>query len=203
MVRLFAVLSSVAAVCWAADVSTWTENVQELFGEAMSWMDTYYDSKLGYLYDLSRESALRHNSRSSAWYALGLLARNEDSDVEEAEKIILNVIDGQFLNEEDYWYGTYQKYPEEPEVGTGVYPSRIYSSWDPNWRGFVATTFVVILEEYSDRLSNQTQEQIMDSLFHATVGDTYRGGGYNSDNLYPSYSNPVSLVPITQQEQNH
>ncbi|KPM43742.1 hypothetical protein AK830_g2758 [Neonectria ditissima] len=177
----------------AADTSPWTDNVQELFSESMEWMDRYYDSKLGYLYDLDREDALRHNTRSSAWYALGLLSRNEDNDVDEAEKIIANVIGGQFTDKSKQWYGTYQKYPEEPEVGTAVYPSRIYSSWDPNWRSFVATTFIVMLEEYSDRLSDETQELILDSLHLATVGDTYRVGGLNGDNLYPAYSNPAIM----------
>lgn len=174
MLPVLWVLTGLFATGRAADTSSWTENVQDLFSESMSWMDRYYDNNLGYLYDLDREDALRHNTRSSAWYALGLLARNEDDDVDEAEKIIANVIGGQFTDKSKQWYGTYQKYPEEPEVGTAVYPSRIYSSWDPNWRSFVATTFIVMLEEYSDRLSEKTQELILDSLYHATVGDTYR-----------------------------
>ena len=189
----FSLLASIslAAAGAAAQNSNWTENVQELFGESMSWMDTYYDSKMGYLYDLDRESSLRHNSRSSVWYALGLLARDENSDSREADKIINNFIKGQFTDPEKQWYGTYQKYPEEPEVGSEHYPSSIYSTWDPNWRGFVATTFIVMLQEYSDRISEETQEAMMESLEHATIGDTYRNGGQDGDNLYPGYSNPV------------
>lgn len=186
------VLAGLFAMGKAAKVSDWTGNVQELFGESMSWMDTYYDSRLAYIYDLDREAALRHNTRTSAWYALGLLARNEGSDAKEADRIINNVIGGQFTDKSQQWYGTYQKYPEEPEVGSELYSSDIYSAWDPNWRGFVGTTFIVMLEEYSGLISDETQKAIIDSLHHATVGDTYRNGGQNGDNLYPSYSNPVS-----------
>ncbi|KAM5343671.1 hypothetical protein ACJ41O_012208 [Fusarium nematophilum] len=176
-----------------ADVSSWTKNVQGLFGESMSWMDMYYDRDIGYLHDLDREKALRHNTRSSAWYALGLLARNKGNDLDEADKIITNVISGQFTNTSQQWYGTYQKLPEEPEVGTEVYPSVIYDSWDPNWRGFVGTTFIMMLEEYSDRLSEETKKLMLNSLHHATVGDTYRVGGVDDDNLYPAYSNPAIM----------
>ena len=90
-------------------------------------------------------------------------------------------------------YGDYQKYPEEPEVGTEVYPASIYNSWDPNWRGFIGTTFIVMLEQFPDLISDAVQDLILASLFNATVGDSYRVGGVDDDNLYPSYSNPVGF----------
>lgn len=177
--------AAILACGHAAQVSDWTDNVQEMFTESMDWLDTYYDPNMGYLYDLDRENSLRHNSRSSVWYALGLLARNEDSDSKEADKIIKALIGGQFTDSEKQWYGTYQKYPEEPEVGSEHYPATAYGTWDPNWRSFVATTFIVMLEEYSDRISDETQDLIMESLKHATLGDIAR------KELSAEYSNPV------------
>ncbi|KAF1995845.1 hypothetical protein P154DRAFT_525946 [Amniculicola lignicola CBS 123094] len=159
-----------------------------LLHESMDWMDRYYDAEVGYLY--SDNTALSHNTRASGWYAAGLLARNEDSDKEEAAKIIRNIIGAQFKDVEDQWFGDYQKYPEEPTVGIPQYPPVIYNSWDPNWRGFVATTFIVILEEFPNLLSYDLKEYMMESLLNATIGDSYRVGGVNSDNLYPAYSNP-------------
>jgi hypothetical protein len=76
---------------------------QGLFNESMEWMDDFYDSSAGYLYDVSAASTLRHETRSSAWYAVGLLARNNGTDVEEALKIIVNVISGQFQDPKDQW----------------------------------------------------------------------------------------------------
>lgn len=174
-------------------VSSMSTKAQGLFNESMAWLDTYYDSDFGYLYDVDGSAALRHETRSSSWYALGLLARRQGSDVADAEHIITNIIGAQFKDEKEQWYGDYQKYPEEPYVGTDVYPASIYNSWDPNWRGFVGTTFVMIMEEFSDLLSNDTQELIMESLYNTTVGDTYRVGGVDHDNLYASYSNPAIM----------
>lgn len=77
---------------------------QELLDQSMSWMDTFYDSSESYLYDLSATAALRHETRHSTWYALGLLARNEQDDVHEAEKIISNVIGAQFKDPSEQWY---------------------------------------------------------------------------------------------------
>jgi len=78
-------------------------NAQQLLNESMSWMDTFYDQAAGYLYDLSATTALRHETRSSAWYALGLLARNEQDDAQQAAQIITNVIDGQFKDLAEQW----------------------------------------------------------------------------------------------------
>lgn len=94
-----------------------------------------------------------------------------------------------------YRYGDYQKYPEEPYVGLSVYPADIYNSWDPNWRGFIGTTLIIAMEEYEHLLSENTRNLVLESLRNATKGDEYRVGGVDDDNLYPSYSNPVSLVP--------
>ena len=84
-------------------VSSLPSNAQELFTESMTWLDTFYDPQAGYLYDLSAQTALDHETRSSSWYALGLLARNQDEDVQEAEKIVNNIIYGQFKNESQQW----------------------------------------------------------------------------------------------------
>ncbi|KAI4644457.1 hypothetical protein J4E93_006360 [Alternaria ventricosa] len=160
-----------------------------LLHESMDWMDMYYDTERGYLFSLDA-AALTHDTRSSVWYAAGLLARNEADDVEQAVRIVKNIIGGQFKNESEQWYGDYQIYPEEPTVGTEQYPAVIYNSWDPNWRGFVGTTFVVMLEEFPHLLPQDVQDYILESLFNTTIGDSYRVGGVDDDNLYPAYSNP-------------
>lgn len=77
---------------------------QTLLDESMKWMDTFYDRSKLYLYDLSATAALRHETRSSVWYALGLLARNENDDVQQAESIIGNVIGAQFKIPSEQWY---------------------------------------------------------------------------------------------------
>lgn len=69
----------------------------------MQWMDDYCDTSAGYVYASSSAAALRHDTRSSAWYAVDLLARNEESDVVDALTIIQNTIEGQFKDPGDQW----------------------------------------------------------------------------------------------------
>ncbi|KAF4906796.1 hypothetical protein CGCVW01_v012755 [Colletotrichum viniferum] len=187
---LLALAGSATASSFVANLST---NAQGLLNESMAWMDQYYDHSAGYLYDFGSASALRHETRSSVWYALGLLARNNGDDAAEAEKIITNTIAGQFKVESEQWYGDYQKYDGEPYVGSENYPGSIYNSWDPNWRGFVGTTLIMALEEFPHLLSNDTQDLILASLHNTTKGDEYRVGGVDDDNLYPAYSNPAIM----------
>jgi hypothetical protein len=78
-------------------------NAQSLLNESMEWMDGYYDPSAGYLFDESGATALRHETRSSAWYAVGLLARNNGTDVQEALKILTNVVSAQFKDPMDQW----------------------------------------------------------------------------------------------------
>jgi hypothetical protein len=70
----------------------------------MSWMDGYYDSTAGYLYSLDAAASLNHDTRSSAWYAIGLLARDDGEDVSNAEMILTNIIQGQYKDPRQQWY---------------------------------------------------------------------------------------------------
>ncbi|KAH7304675.1 hypothetical protein B0I35DRAFT_454545 [Stachybotrys elegans] len=168
-------------------------NPRQLLDESMQWLDRFYDPSYGYLHDVAGSNAMRHNTRSSSWYALGLLARNKNDDVLQAEKIIANLANAQFKDPSLQWYGDYQKYPEEPVVGSPNYKAVPYKTWDPNWRGFVGTTLILIYEEYSKLLSRKTKQILLDSVYLATKGDTYRVGGVDGDNLYPAYSNPIIM----------
>lgn len=104
---LLKVATSFLLVSWTVRagsyVGTLPDNAQGLFNESMDYLDRAYDDSAGYLYQTSGAAALRHDTRSSAWYAIGLLARNQGSDVSAAEKIISNVINGQFKDPEAQW----------------------------------------------------------------------------------------------------
>ncbi|KAK7408685.1 hypothetical protein QQX98_009153 [Neonectria punicea] len=186
------VLCVAASPVTGSYVGSMSSNTRQMFTESMNWMDNYYDAGAGYLYDFGAATALRHETRSSVWYALGLLARNKGTDVAEAEKIIKNTISSQYTIESEEWFGNYQQEPEEPYVGSPAYPATIYGSWDPNWRGFVGTTLILAMEEFSQLLAKDTQKLILDALYKATIGDSYRFGHLDKaqDNLYPAYSNP-------------
>lgn len=67
------------------------------------------------------------------------------------------------------------------------------STWDPNWRGFIGTTLIIILEEFPSLLPQTLQSQILTSLHLNAIGDTYRVGGVDDDNPYPEYSNAAIM----------
>ncbi|KAK4508146.1 hypothetical protein PRZ48_001884 [Zasmidium cellare] len=157
----------------------------------MAFMDRNYDPVAGYQFNLN--TALLHETRSSAWYAVGLLARNEKDDAEHAAKILTNIIGGQYHNTSEQWYGDYEVYPEGPYPGTEAYLAVIYNSWDPNWRGFVGTAFIIIVEEFGHLLPHKLEERLIQSIHLSALGDTYRVGGVDDDNLYPAYSNAAMM----------
>lgn len=177
--------------------NSFSDNARSLFTDSMAFLDRYWDSRYGYLLDVSAAAALRHETRTSSWYAIGLLARNEGDDVANAERIIKAVIGGQHKDPNDQWFGTYEKYPEEPKVGTPTYPAEIYGSYDPNWRGFIGTGLMIGIEEYPHLLSFEVKDLIMESMRNVTIGDSYRVGGVDGDNLYPAYSNPSLMRALT------
>ena len=86
-------------------LSTLPNNAQDLFTESMIWYDGYYDQAAGYVYDEGAgvATALHHDVRQSSWYAVGLLARNQGTDVAEAHKIITNVVLGQHKDITKQW----------------------------------------------------------------------------------------------------
>lgn len=95
-----------AQPCVSSFVSTLPAGAQDMFNMSMSWLDTLYDPEAYYLYDVSQgtQTSLSHETRASAWYAIGLLARNDGKDVENALQIIQNIIAGQFKDPKDQWY---------------------------------------------------------------------------------------------------
>ncbi|KAF9877402.1 hypothetical protein CkaCkLH20_05102 [Colletotrichum karsti] len=192
--------ASLLALSWPRQVSSaaaLSPFTQDLFDESMDFLDKIYDPAAGYLYFFYYPLAAgKHETRSSVWYATGLLQRNEGDDVKEAVKIIKNVIGDQKKIPGEQWFGDYTVYPEEPTVGTAAYPKNIFNSWDPNWRGFIGTNLIVIYEEFKDLLPTDVQDLILESMYNNTIGDSYRVGGVDDDVLYPAYSNPALMRAV-------
>ncbi len=106
---------SVNAVCLSG-------HAKQMFDESMDFLDTIYDRSASYLYYFYYPLAAGpHETRSSVWYATGLLQRNRGDDVEQAIKIVKNVIRDQEKNTTVQWFGDYTVYPEQPTVGSPAY----------------------------------------------------------------------------------
>lgn len=177
---------------------TMSNYAQDLFDTSMNWQDGFWDDDIGYLITADNTLPGRYDSRQTAWYAVGLVARNGTGDIEKAERIISNLYKSQYKDPTKLWYGDIQQAPDEPTPQEGVYEPNIYNSWDPNWRDFVGTAFIIILNDYSDRLSNSSLKELEDMTFLLARGDQYRVGGVDSDNLYPAYSNPWMMRCVLQ-----
>lgn len=104
------VCKALALVACATTVSgslcpgPWSKDACQLFSESMDYLDRIYDPKAAYVFSPSATTALRHDTRTSVWYAVGLLARNQDDDVAQAMAIIQNVIEMQFKDPADQWW---------------------------------------------------------------------------------------------------
>ncbi|GLI80278.1 hypothetical protein PoHVEF18_008631 [Penicillium ochrochloron] len=137
------------------------------------------------------------STRFTAWYVAGLLFRNKGQDVSNAKAAIENILTCQMTDSyESAWYGTFKRSPDEPypTPDSELYPPEIYDTYDPNWREFIGTQLVQIVEEFSDLLGDSLVSRIEDSLEIAAVGSMRRNGSYpEGDNLTPAYSNPALM----------
>ena len=51
-------------------------------------------------------------------------------------------------------------------------------------------------EEFGHLLPKDTKELMVESLHNCSIGDSYRAGGVDGDNLWPSYSNPAIMRAV-------
>ncbi|KAJ7119751.1 hypothetical protein C8R44DRAFT_982399 [Mycena epipterygia] len=172
----------------ASYLETMSEKQRDLFEYVLEALDENFSPPF-----------LFNSPRYSAWYSVGLLARNGKGDVETASSMLKDVISYQFTDPTKNWFGTYKASPTAPDPGA-VYPPMLYGSYDLNVGLFVCTSFIIIIEEFQHLLEPSLVTLIKQSMYNATVGDGYRVGGFNGDgysaggfvgdNLYPIYSNP-------------
>lgn len=171
---------------------------QQMFDESMAWQDTYYDKHVGYLVTADTTLPGRYDTRQTAWYAVGLVARNENDDLDRAARIISNLHTSQYKDPSKIFYGDINQAPEEPTPQDEVYPIEIWSGYDPNWRDFVGSAFILLLSDYKDRLTDTMLSQVEDIVYLMAKGDQYRVAFHNDDLFYPAYSNPWLMRCILQ-----
>ena len=91
----------------------------------------------------------KHGARDTAWYAVGLLLRDQPDDRARAVHALEAVIALQYNAPGRKWDGTFARTPEDAPLNSSA---REWEEYDPNWREFIGTTFALILEEFTDRL---------------------------------------------------
>lgn len=164
------------------------KNMRELFQDAMSMGDHFYDDKVKLVQSPPRPYPTRvvspttayHMVRESSWYALGLLIRDESGDRRRAAEILDAVLKEQYVEPGKPWYGTFRRAPEEPNPPAD---SVMWRQFDPNWRVFIGTTFQIILIDYPDRVSPELTRRMYEAIDRGIEGEIAE------KRLLPSYSN--------------
>ncbi|KAK1463511.1 hypothetical protein CMEL01_13580 [Colletotrichum melonis] len=182
----------------AASKPKLSANAQSLFDFSMGVQDSRWDDSYNLIWYQDKGP---WSVRFTAWYTAGLLHRNEGDDVENAKAAIENILASQMTSDyESAWYGTFKLSPDEPDPtpDSELYPPKIYTTYDPNWREFIGTQLVQDVELYSDLLGADLVKKIEDALEIQAIGAMRRNGSYpEGDNLILGYSNPGLMRALT------
>ncbi|KAH6660968.1 hypothetical protein BKA67DRAFT_654118 [Truncatella angustata] len=171
---------------------------QSLFDYSMQVQDSRYDAYYSFIWYQDKGP---WSTRFTAWYIPGLLYRAQGNDIDNAISSIEAVLSTQMTEDYDSaWYGTYRLSPDAPypTANGDLYPPKIYTTYDPNWREFVGTALVQVVEEFSHLLTDDLISRIETSLAENAVGAMRRNGSYpEDDNLVLGYSNPGLMRALT------
>lgn len=124
------------------------------FNKELCMVKTRRGNQYGYHTNLRNCDA--HMTRESLYYALGLLHRNEEKDLETAQNIIEKVLTLQDMDKENKTYGIWPWYLEEP-ISEMPEP-------DFNWADFCGKTLLQIFINFKDKLYRDIVEKMEKSI---------------------------------------
>lgn len=121
----------------------------------------------------------RHMVPQGARYALALLERRADGDVERAHACLDALFALQYDEPGTDIHGTFRVFAETPHPP----PSPVmWEDYDPNWRQFLGTIFVLVLRRHDDVLVGARRERLVRAVQLAVEGEPPR-------RIPPSYAN--------------
>jgi hypothetical protein len=142
--------------------------------EALDWMASWWDDDVAMLwnppgsFDALFAPRSLHLVPPTVWYALGLLRRRADGDVENAVRAIGAVIGCQLVDPGAPWHGTFARFREFPDPQPGAVE---YAGFDPNWRQFVGTGFALAIILAGDVLPGTTVDAMVAAIALAVDGE--------------------------------
>ncbi|EHK99041.1 hypothetical protein M7I_5099 [Glarea lozoyensis 74030] len=80
--------------------------------------------------------------------------------------------------------------------GMGLGSCRRINTYDPNWREFIGTQLVQIVEEFSDLIGENLVSRIVKAMEIQAIG-AMRRNGTEGDNLVTAYTNPALMRALT------
>ncbi|MHB1974207.1 MAG: hypothetical protein ACYCR4_07950 [Acidimicrobiales bacterium] len=132
-------------------------------------------------YDAAVPARTVHLVPGSAWTAYGLLARRAPGDLDEAVAILGALLALQYDAPGEPFDGTFAAFVESPEPPAGR--AEIWRDYDPNWRQFLGTTFVLVLEDFAHELPQSRAPAREGSVARAVHGEP-------EDRIALDYTNP-------------
>lgn len=160
-----------------------------LLAVGVSYGDVWFDPAVDLLWNPAgsfaptvRDASV-HLTAQSAWYAFGLLERNQPGDVDRALAVIDAVVATQYDQPSAPWHGTFARVLEQPHPRGDARP---WVDYDPNWRQFVGTTLVMVLRHHGERLGQVRRARVEASLALAVSGEP-------AGRITPAYSNIALL----------
>ncbi|CAN5785320.1 hypothetical protein BH24ACT3_BH24ACT3_12350 [soil metagenome] len=125
----------------------------DLARRTLAWCDRWWDDDIGLWWNPPEPGQLAqptvHLLPHSVWYGLGLLLRDRTGDTERAVRLLTTVCDHQYDEPGQVWHGTFTLVHEAPHPQPGA---RMWTDYDPNWRQFIATAFLLGEATFCDRL---------------------------------------------------
>jgi hypothetical protein len=172
----------------------------DLLEASVAYGDRWFDPAVGLLWNPagSLAPAVRdatvHLIPQSAWYAFGLLERGRPGDTERALSVIEVLLGHQYDRPDSAWHGTFSQVAERPEPGPGA--DREWVDYDPNWRQFIGTTFLLVLRHHSGALDVVLRSRLEQSLRLAITGEP-------PGRVSPAYSNIALMKAVLEIEAGH
>ena len=157
----------------------------DLAAATLTWSEQWFDPQVALLwnpegsFDELAPARTLHLVPQSAWFALGLLARDQPGDRSTATAIFERLVDDQYDRAGTVWHGTFRRFHEAPEPGPDAVE---WVDYDPNWRQFIGTTFALALRRCGDRIDAAARRRMEGAIRLAVVGEP-------PERVGPSYSN--------------
>jgi hypothetical protein len=155
-------------------LSSASPNSVTLMDEIMPWCDRWFDPDAALVVNPPGSFAKEGRTRSlhlvthSAWYAYGLLRRNEDDDISTANRIFKRLLTLQYDAPQTPFHGTWARFLESPTPGAGA---KEWDDYDPNFRQFVGTAFSLALIDYRHAINPKLAENMQFAISLAVQGE--------------------------------
>lgn len=134
---------------------------------SLAWMDRHWDEPAGLIrypgpksYGNVPDPTRAHLVRESLWYALGLLMRDSPADRRRAGLILGTLARLQFNSPGKPQHGSFPRCPEEPAPPDDA---QIWRDYDPNWREFIGTALLLLLDAFPQKLT-EPQSRSIDAM---------------------------------------